>query len=145
MAPRVVIIGTGPAGVRAAQALVEAGLRPTVVDEGRRDGGQIYRRQPEGFSRSYETLYGTEAERAASLHQGFDALKGKIDYLPETLVWNISPNTVHLASGTRYQTLTFDSLIVCSGATDRLMPVKGWHQAGTYSLGGAQVALKSQG
>jgi bacterioferritin-associated ferredoxin len=25
------------------------------------------------------------------------------------------------------------------------MPVKGWHQAGTYSLGGAQVALKSQG
>ncbi|OAJ56044.1 FAD/NAD(P)-binding oxidoreductase [Paraburkholderia ginsengiterrae] len=145
MAPRVVIIGTGPAGVRAAQALVEAGLRPTVIDEGRRDGGQIYRRQPEGFSRSYETLYGTEAGRAASLHRSFDALKSKIDYLPETLVWNISPNTVHLVSGTRYHTLAFDALIVCSGATDRLMPVKGWHQAGTYSLGGAQVALKSQG
>ncbi|MGE8490650.1 MAG: FAD-dependent oxidoreductase, partial [Paraburkholderia nemoris] len=107
MAPRVVIIGTGPAGVRAAEALVEAGLRPTVIDEGRRDGGQIYRRQPEGFSRSYETLYGTEAERAASLHQSFDALKGKIDYLPETLVWNISPGTVHLVSGTRYHTLAF--------------------------------------
>ncbi|OAJ52860.1 FAD/NAD(P)-binding oxidoreductase [Paraburkholderia ginsengiterrae] len=144
MAPRVVIIGTGPAGVRAAQALVEAGLRPTVIDEGRRDGGQIYRRQPEGFSRSYETLYGTEAGRAASLHECFDILKSKIDYLPETLVWNISPNTVHLSSGTRYRTLAFDALIVCSGATDRLMPVKGWHQAGTYSLGGAQVALKSQ-
>ncbi|WP_341315971.1 NAD(P)/FAD-dependent oxidoreductase [Paraburkholderia sp. IMGN_8] len=145
MAPRVVIIGTGPAGVRAAQALVEAGLRPTVIDEGRRDGGQIYRRQPEGFSRSYETLYGTEAARAAALHQSFDALKGKLDYLPETLVWNITPNTVHLVSGTQYRTLAFDSLIVCSGATDRLMPVKGWHLAGTYSLGGAQVALKSQG
>ena len=145
MAPRVVIIGAGPAGVRAAQALVEAGLRPAVIDEGRRDGGQIYRRQPDGFSRSYETLYGTEAERAASLHRSFDALKSRIDYLPETLVWNISPNTVHLVSGTRYRTLAFDALIVCSGATDRLMPVKGWHQAGTYSLGGAQVALKSQG
>ncbi|MGF6871107.1 FAD-dependent oxidoreductase [Paraburkholderia sp. MM5477-R1] len=145
MAPRVVIIGAGPAGVRAAQALVEAGLRPTVIDEGRRDGGQIYRRQPEGFSRSYATLYGTEAERAASLHQGFDALKSRIDYLPDTLVWNISPNIVHLVTGTRYHTLAFDALIVCSGATDRLMPVKGWHQAGTYSLGGAQVALKSQG
>ncbi|RDJ99947.1 NAD(P)/FAD-dependent oxidoreductase [Paraburkholderia lacunae] len=145
MAPRVVVIGTGPAGVRAAQALVEAGLRPVVVDEGRRDGGQIYRRQPEGFSRSYETLYGTEAARAAALHQSFDALKNRIDYLPETLVWNISPNTAHLVSGTRYHTLAFDALIVCSGATDRLMPVKGWHLAGTYSLGGAQVALKSQG
>ena len=47
-APRVVVVGAGPAGVRAAQALVQAGLRPIVIDEGRRDGGQIYRRQPEG-------------------------------------------------------------------------------------------------
>jgi NADPH-dependent 2,4-dienoyl-CoA reductase/sulfur reductase-like enzyme len=145
MATHVIVIGAGPAGVRAAQALVEAGLRPTVVDEGRRDGGQIYRRQPEGFTRSYATLYGTEAARAASVHQSFDALRPKIDYLPETLVWNISPGEVHLVTGTRYRTLPFDALIVCGGATDRLMPVKGWHHAGTYSLGGAQIALKSQG
>ncbi|WP_144114284.1 NAD(P)/FAD-dependent oxidoreductase [Paraburkholderia sp. BCC1886] len=145
MATRVVVIGAGPAGVRAAEALVEAGLRPVVVDEGRRDGGQIYRRQPDGFTRSYSALYGTEAARAESLHRRFDALKASIDYLPDTLVWNISPNTLHLTSGTRYRTLEFDALIVCSGATDRLMPVKGWQHAGTYTLGGAQVALKSQG
>jgi len=145
MAARVIVIGTGPAGVRAAEALVEAGLRPTVIDEGRRDGGQIYRRQPDGFTRSYDTLYGTESARAAALHESFDALKSRIDYLPETLVWNISANAVHLVGGTRYRTLEFDALIICSGATDRLMPVKGWHYAGTYSLGGAQVALKSQG
>ncbi|SIT41386.1 BFD/(2Fe-2S)-binding domain-containing protein [Paraburkholderia piptadeniae] len=143
--PNVVVVGAGPAGVRAAQALVDAGLRPTVIDEGRRDGGQIYRRQPEGFSRSYETLYGSEAARAASLHRDFDALRTQIDYLPDTLVWNIGPKAVHIVSGTRYRKLAFDSLIICTGATDRLMPVPGWHFAGTYSLGGAQVALKSQG
>jgi NADPH-dependent 2,4-dienoyl-CoA reductase/sulfur reductase-like enzyme len=71
---KVIVIGAGPAGVRAAQALVEAGLKPTVIDEGGRDGGQIYRRQPEGFSRTYEALYGTEAERAASLHRDFEAV-----------------------------------------------------------------------
>ncbi|WP_395070154.1 FAD-dependent oxidoreductase [Paraburkholderia silvatlantica] len=142
---KVVVIGAGPAGVRAAQTLVAAGLRPVVVDEGRRDGGQIYRRQPEGFKRSYEALYGTEAERAASLHRDFDALRAQIDYLPDTLVWNVGPKSVHLASGARYHALAFDALIVCSGATDRLMPVPGWHLAGAYSLGGAQVALKSQG
>ena len=145
MAARVIVIGAGPAGVRAAQALAGAGLRPTVIDEGRRDGGQIYRRQPEGFSRTYDALYGTEAARAASVHATFDALRSRIDYLPETLVWNISPGMVHLVSGTRYHALKFDALIVCSGATDRLMPVKGWQHAGTYTLGGAQVALKSQG
>ncbi|HKT98511.1 MAG TPA: FAD/NAD(P)-binding oxidoreductase [Paraburkholderia sp.] len=141
----VVVVGAGPAGVRAAQALVQAGLRPIVVDEGRRDGGQIYRRQPEGFKRSYETLYGTEAARAAALHRDFDALRAHIEYLPDTLVWNIGPKAVHLVSGTRYGELAFDALIVCSGATDRLMPVPGWDFAGAYSLGGAQVALKSQG
>jgi NADPH-dependent 2,4-dienoyl-CoA reductase/sulfur reductase-like enzyme len=145
MARTVIVIGAGPAGVRAAQALVEAGLRPVVIDEGRRDGGQIYRRQPEGFTRTYETLYGTEAERARALHEAFDALRPKIDYVPDTLVWNIEPNAVHLVSGTRHRKLAFDALIICSGATDRLMPVPGWHHAGTYSLGGAQVALKSQG
>ncbi|MCG7403097.1 MULTISPECIES: FAD/NAD(P)-dependent oxidoreductase [Caballeronia] len=145
MAATVIVIGAGPAGVRAAQALVEAGLRPVVIDEGRRDGGQIYRRQPEGFKRTYETLYGTEATRARALHDAFDALRPKIDYVPDTLVWNIEPNALHTVSGTRHRKLAFDALIICSGATDRLMPVPGWHHAGAYSLGGAQVALKSQG
>ncbi|GGD82991.1 NAD(P)/FAD-dependent oxidoreductase [Caballeronia grimmiae] len=145
MAATVIVIGAGPAGVRAAQALVEAGLRPVVIDEGRRDGGQIYRRQPEGFTRTYEALYGTEAERARSLHRDFDALRANIDYVPDTLVWNIEPNAVHVVSGTHHRKMAFDALIICSGATDRLMPVPGWHHAGTYSLGGAQVALKSQG
>ncbi|MGI4983171.1 MAG: FAD-dependent oxidoreductase [Janthinobacterium lividum] len=147
MAPRIVVIGTGPAGVRAAQTLVDAGLRPTVIDEGSRDGGQIYRRQPTGFTRSYETLYGSEAKKASALHQCFDALRqqDRIDYLPDTLVWNIAPQTLHLSRDNRYSVRPFDALIVCSGATDRLMPVLGWDLAGAYSLGGAQVALKSQG
>lgn len=54
--PRIVIVGTGPAGVRAAQVLVEMGMRLVVVDESRRDGGQIYHRQPEGFKRPYTKL-----------------------------------------------------------------------------------------
>ena len=48
---RILIVGAGPAGVRCAETLVRHGLRPTLIDENRRDGGQIYRRQPEGFQR----------------------------------------------------------------------------------------------
>lgn len=62
--PRVIVVGAGPAGVRVAEALVQAGLHPIVIDEGRRDGGQICRRQPEGFTRPYAKLYGTEAAKA---------------------------------------------------------------------------------
>jgi len=144
--PRVVVVGAGPAGVRAAQVLVEAGVRPIVIDEGRRDGGQIYRRQPDGFTRTHALLYGSEAAKAQALHHGFDALREHIVYRPETLAWNVTPgqlHTVHASSG-ETATLDFDALIVCAGATDRLMPVPGWNQAGCYSLGAAQIALKAQ-
>ncbi|MES2172576.1 MAG: NAD(P)/FAD-dependent oxidoreductase [Pseudomonadota bacterium] len=142
--PRIIIVGAGPAGTRAAQACVAAGVRPVVIDEGRRDGGQIYRRQPDNFTRPYGKLYGTEAGRAQALHETFDGLKGAIDYRPETLVWNIAGGHVWTASATVHAAMPFDALLLCTGATDRLMPVKGWQFAGAYSLGGAQVALKSQ-
>lgn len=142
--PRVIIIGAGPAGVRCAQTLVAAGLRPTVIDENRRDGGQIYRRQPDNFTRPYAQLYGTEAGRAQSLHESFDALREQVDYRPETLAWNIADQQLHIVKDGHATALPYDALVICSGATDRLMPVKGWHQAGTYSLGAAQIALKAQ-
>lgn len=142
--PRVIVVGAGPAGVRCAQTLVAAGIRPTLVEESRRDGGQIYRRQPENFQRSYESLYGTEAARAADIHRSFEGLLGQIEYLPQTLVWNIAERHLYAFRDSHHRCLEFDALILCTGATDRLMPVKGWNLAGTYSLGGAQVALKSQ-
>lgn len=143
--PAVIVVGAGPAGVRAAQALVEAGLRPIVIDEGRRAGGQIYRRQPDNFTRSYETLYGTEAARARDIHRSFDQLTDRIDYRPETLVWHISDGQVWtLDADGEHRATAYDALLLCTGATDRLMPVKGWNRAGTYSLGAAQIALKAQ-
>jgi NADPH-dependent 2,4-dienoyl-CoA reductase/sulfur reductase-like enzyme len=142
--PRIVIIGAGPAGVRAAEAVVAAGLRPVVIDENPRDGGQIYRRQPDGFKRSGTDLYGSEASKAGDLHASFDRLKTQIDYRPCNLVWNIFGGAVHVACEGRTEALSYDRLIIATGATDRLMPVKGWHYAGVYSLGAAQIALKSQ-
>jgi NADPH-dependent 2,4-dienoyl-CoA reductase/sulfur reductase-like enzyme len=142
--PRVIVVGAGPAGVRCAETLVEAGLTPVVVDEGRRDGGQIYRRQPDNFVRSYEQLYGTEARRAADLHGAFDKLRDRVDYRPGTLVWNLAGRTVHTVRDGRRARLDFDALILCTGAIDRTTPVPGWNLSGVYSLGAAQIALKSQ-
>ena len=141
---RVVIVGAGPAGVRCAETLLAAGIKPILIDENRRDGGQIYRRQPEGFTRNYATLYGSEAGKAQALHQSFDRLRDAIDYRPDTLVWNLTPGQLCCVSQGRHTTVDYDALILCTGATDRLMPIEGWQLAGTYSLGGAQIALKNQ-
>jgi NADPH-dependent 2,4-dienoyl-CoA reductase/sulfur reductase-like enzyme len=90
-------------------------------------------------------LYGTEAERARAIHTCFDELMPQIDYRPETLVWHISQGQLWtLDVDGRHAAIPYDALILCTGATDRLMPVKGWHQSGTYSLGASQIALKAQ-
>lgn len=140
---RPVVVGAGPAGIRAAQALAAAGLRPVVVDEAAKGGGQIYRRQPDGFTRDAKTLYGTEAAKAEALHRTIDGLA--IDHRPQTLVWNIEAGALDLLRDGQAERLPCSHLILATGATDRILPIPGWTLPGAYSLGAAQVALKYQG
>jgi NADPH-dependent 2,4-dienoyl-CoA reductase/sulfur reductase-like enzyme len=142
--PAMIVVGAGPAGIRAASRLAEAGLRPILVDEGRLSGGQIYRRQPENFRRKSSDLYGFESGKADALHRDFEALRARIDYRPETLAWNVYDGAVHLVREGKSEAVPFDALILATGATDRIMPLPGWTRPGVYSLGGAQIALKAQ-
>lgn len=142
--PVVIVVGAGPAGTRAAQTLAQAGLRPIVLDENRQQGGQIYRRQPENFSRPASKLYGASARSATALHTAFEALLPHIDYRPETLAWGVSGNQVLTEHDQRAEALSFDAMILAAGATDRIMPCPGWTLPGVFTLGGAQIALKAQ-
>ncbi|MBR0680869.1 NAD(P)/FAD-dependent oxidoreductase [Roseomonas eburnea] len=144
MAAPVVVVGAGPAGIRAAERLVEAGLCPVLVEEGARDGGQIYRRQPPGFTRGPEALYGSEAAKATALHAAAEALRPRLDWRPETLVWAVRDGALLVHSAGRGESLPYAALILATGATDRVMPLPGWTLPGVASLGGAQIALKAQ-
>ena len=168
----VVIVGAGPAGVRAAQTLVDAGVRPIVLDENARWGGQIYRQPPAaaGFRRGPRALYGFEARKATAVHDVMARLLPLLDYRPNTLVWACetyagdgnradpieaatnehSPKgdivgRLATLSGTQERDVAFTHLIIASGATDRVLPMPGWTLPGVYTLGAAQTALKWQG
>lgn len=169
----VVIVGAGPAGVRAAETLVEAGVRPIVLDENARWGGQIYRQPPPaaGFRRGPRALYGFEARKATAVHAAMARLLPHLEYRPNTLVWACDThegrtdatnraNPAQCASddrrsgvagrlatlsGTQERDVPFSHLIIASGATDRVLPMPGWTLPGVYTLGAAQTALKSQG
>ncbi|MDP3520247.1 MAG: FAD/NAD(P)-binding oxidoreductase [Hydrogenophaga sp.] len=142
-----VIVGAGPAGIRAAQTLAARGLRPVLIDEATRGGGQIYRRPPAHFRRAPQLLYGTEASRATALHQTLDDLQAQIDHQPDSLVWNAQAGRLDVLHGPTQtgRSVPYGQLILASGATDRVLPVPGWTLPGVYTLGGAQVALKFQG
>ncbi|MDB5362060.1 MAG: FAD-binding protein [Rhodospirillales bacterium] len=141
--PAIVIIGAGPAGVRAAATLAKAGRRVVLIDENMRVGGQIYRQPPPGAERAADKLYGFEAAKAVSIHRALDGLA--IDYRPETLVWNARGTVLDLTGPRGAERLAFDRLILATGATDRSIPFEGWTLPGVFSLGGAQIALKAQG
>ncbi|ETF04381.1 (2Fe-2S)-binding protein [Advenella kashmirensis W13003] len=142
-----VIVGAGPAGIRAAQILVQAGLRPVVIDEAPKPGGQIYRQQPEGFQRDARALYGFERHKARALHDLANHLVSDdlIEYLPNTLVWDADDQNLYITSGNRHDAVAYETLILATGATDRVLPFNGWTLPGVYTLGGAQIALKYQG
>ena len=145
-APRVLVVGAGPAGVRAAELLAANGMHTIVADEACRAGGQIYRRQPDGFSRPPEALYGFEAAKARRLHEDFERLEGAIEYHPETLIWNVSRGVAHSHNEAHgHGEIPFDALVIATGAHDRVIPFPGWTRPGVFTLGGAQVALKFQG
>lgn len=139
------VVGAGPAGIRAAQALVAAGLRPLVVDEAPACGGQIYRQRLVPDERSARALYGSEARKAEALHRDFAALSSSIDYWPQALLWNLRDGVADIAVAGENRRVAYDGLILATGATDRILPLPGWTLPGVFTLGGAQVALKAQG
>jgi NADPH-dependent 2,4-dienoyl-CoA reductase/sulfur reductase-like enzyme len=140
-----VIVGAGPAGVRAAEALVAAGLRPIVLDEAARAGGQIYRQPPPGFKRPKSALYGSEHRKADAVHRTMDALAGRVDYFPQALVWHCENHVLDVLVDGQTRAIPYSHLILATGATDRVLPFPGWLTPGVYTLGGSQVALKYQG
>lgn len=146
---RIAIVGAGPAGVRAAETLARAGLKPTLLDEATKSGGQIYRQPPDGAERSGAEIYGFEAAKAAAVHAIVPALGSDIDYRPCTLTWNIVATdgrfTLDLMRDDGVSSLIADRVILATGAVDRALPFPGWTLPGVFTLGAAQIALKSQG
>ncbi len=142
---KIVIVGNGPAGTRAAETLCRAGCRDiTVISEAPASGGQIYRRQPPGFSRDAKALYGDDSDKARRLHATFDALADDIALRPDTLVWTILDQQIYTHGPNGIAVLPFDRLVLATGAMDRILPIPGWTLPGAFTLGGAQIALKHQ-
>ena len=130
--PKIVIVGAGPAGIRAAATLVAAGLHPVVIDEGHRAGGQIYRRPPDGFVRTPEQLYGSEAVKAQELHALFDRLteERQLTYQAHSSVIAVHQGRLHVLGEGGAQVNSDDRLVLDTGACERIAPVPGWQNAG---------------
>ncbi|GHC72628.1 NAD(P)/FAD-dependent oxidoreductase [Limoniibacter endophyticus] len=138
-----VIIGAGPAGLACAATLVEAGLRPIILDEAVRPGGQGTRRLASAVQPLARRLMGSKGVvETARREAAEDAILKACDWRPGNLIWGIFGDRLEILRDGRHEELKFSQLMISSGATDRIMALPGWTLPGVYSLGGAQVALK---
>lgn len=152
---RPLIIGSGPAGISAAQTIVDNAklieqltgqlVKPVVLSEAAFPGGQGLRRLNSRMEFELRKLYRNEEAKYRNFHENADALIEQIDYRPRTTVWSLYEGTAFVESAGEVDELPYSHVIIATGATDKIMPFKGWTIPGVYSLGGSQVALKDQG
>lgn len=139
--PEVLVAGCGPAGMAAAAAAAENGLRVTVIDDNGSPGGQIWRsgmlasgkpssgggrqkeRAAERLWRSGATVLGNR--RLFSAHRD-----GTVQVLNES------------AGAGVVEEFRFKKLILAPGARERFLPFPGWTLPGVYGAGGLQALVK---
>ncbi len=140
----VVIVGAGPAGAAAAQALAEAEIPSTLLDDQPAAGGQIFRTPPGNVPPAYPA----KDPRGDRLRTGLAAHPDLIRHRPGVQVVAVHEGRrlwlFDEASGV-IEEQTAAALIVATGALEVAVPVPGWTLPGVFTLGGLQVLLKAGG
>lgn len=129
----IVVVGAGPAGLNAAHAAARTGASVALLDDNPRAGGQIWRQGP-GYAPQ------------APLHNLLTAIGGQanISHWPSTrVIAPLGPRGLLLESAERGGVcITYERLILATGARERLLPFAGWTLPGVTGAGALQALIK---
>ncbi len=136
------IVGAGPGGMAAAADLAAAGLSVVVLDEGPREGGQIFRQLPAGAS-------GASIAEPPSHHHGHALLTqfagSRAQLLAGAVVWDAAPGKLWFEQAGRSCLLRSRLVLLAPGAYDRCVPFPGWTLPGVLTAGALQVMVRGFG
>ncbi|TQR17929.1 NAD(P)/FAD-dependent oxidoreductase [Psychrobacillus soli] len=127
------IIGAGPAGLKAAIAAAEQGLNVKVIDEFPKVGGRLLgqlHQEPNGE-------WWNGMEMGEKLHQ--KAIRAGVDIQCEVSVVDISQSVSGWTVYTSQGMIEARKLLLATGATETPIPIPGWTLPGVMSIGAAQV------
>ncbi|MFJ5296886.1 FAD-dependent oxidoreductase [Pseudomonas sp. NPDC088368] len=126
------IVGAGPAGMAAALAAAPQGIRIAILDDNPLPGGQIWRDGPQAQlpARASDMRSRLQQQANIQLHSG------------TKVVALAGPKQLLLEDAERGWVLSYDRLILCTGARERLLPFPGWTLPGVTGAGGLQALIK---
>lgn len=135
-----IVIGAGPAGLSAAIEAARNGLKPIVFDENARPGGQLFKQIHKFFgSKEHKAKIrgfkiGDELLEEASKH-GVDV------ELNATVIGLYPEKEVTVKIGGEIRHYKGDSILVATGASENMVPFKGWTTPGVIGAGAAQTMM----
>ncbi|MBI3042728.1 MAG: FAD-dependent oxidoreductase [Betaproteobacteria bacterium] len=139
----IAVVGAGPAGLAAALAAAGAGARVTVLDEYPEPGGQFYKQLSSEFSVPERARLDDDYTKGDELLAA--VRDAGVTLSPETLVWgSFEPGTLSVMQGHAAGTVRARSIIVASGAYERVVAFPGWDLPGVMTPGGVQTLVKNQ-
>ena len=128
------VIGAGPAGLTAALAAADEGVRVALIDGAPDAGGQFYRqtarqlraRRPERLHHAWPT-WESLRDRLAEHREA-----GRVTFLAERHVWHVEASetgfAVHALVGPEQKTsemVAADGLVLATGGYERVLPFPG--------------------
>lgn len=138
----VVVIGAGPAGANAAIDAHDHGLNVLLIDEGRDAGGQVWR--PRSGSITKVPITSTE-QKGYQLRECLQ--KNDVKRKFETRVWHIEKSNdggwiIGLTGPDGEKQVVSKTIIIATGAQERVIPINGWTLPGVFGLAGTTALMK---
>lgn len=141
LAPDVLIIGAGPAGLSAALTAATAGLKVLVVDERKTAGGQYFKQPATGFTVDeaavdHQFAHGRRLIQSCN-ERGVQLLSGATAWgaFSNDRIAILTPGSSFIAHAKR--------IVLATGAYERALPVPGWTLPGVITTGAAQTLLRA--
>ena len=137
----VLVVGAGPAGLRAALAAHAAGANVVVLDERSGPGGQFFKQPASAFSIVEEEL---DRQFRAGRELRREVAGTDIQIRQGMRVWGSEgPHRVYAANDRERLSVRSRALVLATGAYERGLPFPGWTLPGVMTTGAAQTLLRS--
>jgi len=134
----VLVLGAGPAGMAAAATARGRGLSVLLLDENAGPGGQVHRAIERRKAKDEQDADGAklaQALRSSGAELRFGAT-----------LWAVEPGgKVFWSEAGAAKSIVARRILLCTGATERPLPIPGWTLPGVMTVGAAQIALKTAG